>query len=259
MSQRTKLLVAGGAAGVVLVVFAVWFFIFRDTAPDAVSLEGAIDAVTTTTVASSGETTTTTSGGDETTTTAPGTGDSLDGTWTIDTTRGAGDVEASSYAGYRVQEELARIGTVTAVGRSTSLLGSFTFADSTLTAGDIVVDMTQLTSDSGGRDRQMQTQALETNTFPEASFVLTAPVDLGAVPQPNVPFQADVTGDLMIHGVTQSVTIPIEGQLVDDTVVIVGSTDVLFSDYDIDRPSAAIVLSVEDEGVMEFQLFLVRS
>lgn len=251
MSNRTSIL-AIAAAGLVAVVAAVWFFVLRDTAPDAVSLEGAIGAASTTTTSldDSSETTTTTTSGEPVV---------LDGEWTIDSERGDGVVENSSFVGYRVQEELASIGTTTAVGRSTALEGSFTFGGSSLSAGEITVDMTQLISDSRGRDSQMRTQALETNAFPEASFVITEPVELGSVPQPGEPFQAEITGDLTIHGVTQSVTIPIEGQLADDTVVVVGSTEIAFADYEIDRPRAAIVLSVEDRGIMEFQLFLTKA
>lgn len=247
MSNRAKLLTAGGAAGVVLVVFAIWFFVFRDDAPAAVNLDDAVGSVTSTTRAN--------------TPTSAGTADpeSLDGTWTIDTAVGGGVVEQSSFVGYRVQEELASIGAKTAVGRTTALLGEFTFEDQTLTAGEVVVDMTQLTSDSRGRDGQMRTQALETNTFPEASFVLTEPVELAAAPEPESSFTANATGDLTIHGVTQSVTVPIQGQRIGDTIVVVGSIEILFADYQIERPRAAVVLSVEEQGEMEFQLFLTRS
>lgn len=247
MSNRAKLLTAGGAAGVVLVVFAIWFFVFRDDAPAAVNLDDAVGSVTSTTRANTPTTT--------------GTADpeSLDGTWMIDTTVGGGVVEQSSFVGYRVQEELASIGAKTAVGRTTALSGEFTFEDRTLTAGEVVVDMTQLTSDSRGRDGQMRTQALETNAFPEASFVLTEPVELAAAPEPESSFMANATGDLTIHGVTQSVTVPIQGQRIGDTIVVVGSIEILFADYQIERPRAAVVLSVEEQGEMEFQLFLTRA
>jgi hypothetical protein len=40
---------------------------------------------------------------------------------------------------------------------------------------------------------------------------------------------------------------------------VVGSNPVVFADYDIDPPSAMAVLSVADNGVMEFQLLFERS
>lgn len=239
MSNRTKYL--AGAVAVLLAAFAVWFFAFRDTGPPEATLEDAVGSVTsTTTGADAGD--------------AP-----LDGTWTIDTAVGGGVLEDGSFVGYRVQEELANIGAKTAVGRTTSLSGSFTFQGTALLAAEVVADLSRLQSDSGGRDRQMRSQALETDSFPEARFTLTEPVDLGTVPAAGESFAVDAVGDLTIHGVTRSVTVPIEGQLVGDTVVVVGRITVAFADYDIDQPRAVVVLSVADEGEMEFQLFLTRS
>jgi polyisoprenoid-binding protein YceI len=240
MTNRTKYL-AAGAAGLVLVVFAVWFLIFRDTAPPAASLDDAIGSVTSTTTA------------------AGSVGGSLDGTWIVNTTVGDGVLDDGSYVGYRVQEELATIGAKTAVGRTPALTGSFEFSGATLSTATIEADLGQLTSDDSRRDGAIRRQALETDTFPEASFVLTAPVDLGTAPGAGQSFTVDATGDLTIHGVTRNVTVPINGQLVGDTVVVVGRVEIKFADYDIEKPTAGIVLSVDDVGEMEFQLFLARS
>ena len=61
-------------------------------------------------------------------------------------------------------------------------------------------------------------------------------------------------GDFTLHGVTRRVEIPLEGQLTDGLVVVVGSLEIEFADYDIVAPTAPIVVSVEDRGIMEFQL-----
>jgi polyisoprenoid-binding protein YceI len=256
LNSRTKYLIAG-ASGLVVAVVAIWFVFFRDTAPDAVNLDDAVGAVTSTTAAPATPTTSssdTAPDQDQPTDTAE-----LDGTWVIDTTIGAGSVEDGSFVGYRVKEELASIGAKTAVGRTTSLSGTLTFEGSTLTAATVVADLTGLTSDSRGRDGQMRTQSLETNTFPEATFVLTAPVDLGTAPAEGESFSVQAQGDLTIHGVTRAVAVPIDGQLTAGIVVVVGRIEILFADYDIDKPEALRVLSVEDTGEMEFQLFLARS
>lgn len=241
MSNRSRNLAIGGAVGLAIVVLAVWFLIFRDTAPPEASLDDAIGSVSSTTLGSGSP------------------GGALDGSWTVDTTAGGGVLDDGSYVGYRVQEELATIGAKTAVGRTPALTGSFDFGGSTLTAASLVADVTQLTSDDSRRDGAIRRQALETSTFPEASFALTAPIDLGTVPTGGETFTVEATGDLTLHGVTRSVTVPISGQLVGDTVVIVGKLVISFADYDIDKPTAGIVLTVDDVGEMEFQLFLTRS
>lgn len=241
MSNRTKYLAAGGAAGLLLVVFAVWFLIFRDTAPPAASLDDAISAVTSTT----------SDGGSAAA--------SLDGFWTIDTTIEEGIVDGGSYVGYRIQEEFANVGAKTAVGRTTAISGTFEFSGTILSAASVTADLSALQSDSSRRDGQMQTQALETNAFPEASFTLTSPVELGSPPAADESFTAEASGDLTIHGVTRGVTVSIEGRLLGEIVVIIGRVDILLADYDIDEPQANLVLSVDDTAEMELQLFLTRS
>lgn len=249
LSNRTKLAAGAGSAALVLVVFVAWFLFFRETAPPAVSLDDAVGSVTSTTT--TGDTTTTITGA--------GSDGFFDGTWTIDSAVGGSVVEEGSFVGYRVKEELANIGAKTAVGRTTALAGTFEFNGTTLSGAEIVADLTQLTSDNGSRDRQMRTQAIETDTFPEAQFSLDSPADLGSVPVDGLTFSIEATGSLTIHGVTQAVTVPIEGQVIGETIVIVGRIEILFDDYGIDPPTAARVLSIEDQGEMEFQLFLTMS
>ena len=69
----------------------------------------------------------------------------------------------------------------------------------------------------------------------------------------------DAVGDLTLHGVTRSVTIPLEAKLVDGTIVVTGLYDLTFSDFDIEKPVSAAVLSIEDRGQMELQLFFTKS
>ena len=167
--------------------------------------------------------------------------------------------DGSSFAGYRVEEELARIGAVTAVGRSTVLTGSLVFDGAAITEVVIEVDLTALTSDDSRRDGALRRQALETNTYPTTTFTLTQPIPIDAVPAEGEALSVTATGDLTLHGVTREVQIPMEGQLVGDRVAVVGSLEIVFADYDMDTPSAFIVLAIDDHGIMEFQLVFERS
>jgi polyisoprenoid-binding protein YceI len=88
--------------------------------------------------------------------------------------------------------------------------------------------------------------------------VLTEPIDFGAAVTSGEAVTVNAVGELTIHGVTTTVSIPLEAQLVDDTIVVVGSLDVTFSDYGVSVPSAPIVVSAEDHGVVELQLFFSR-
>jgi len=98
--------------------------------------------------------------------------------------------------------------------------------------------------------------ALETSRFPTATFTLTAPLELGDEAADGQSVSVTAVGDLTIHGETQRVDFPLEAQLVDGTVVLVGSLDLTFSDYGVDAPSSPIALSVDDNGILELQFLL---
>ena len=66
------------------------------------------------------------------------------------------------------------------------------------------------------------------------------------------------TGELTLNGVTNTVELPLQAQLVDGAILVTGSTEILFADYSVTAPSAPVVVSVEDNGILEFQFWLAR-
>ncbi|MET0457685.1 MAG: YceI family protein, partial [Ilumatobacteraceae bacterium] len=179
------------------------------------------------------------------------------GTWNVDTTIGEFNDEDSTgtFVGFRIDEELSGIGSTTAVGRTPDVSGSITIDGTTLTAATFEADMTTITTNDGRRDDKVQ-GALETGEFPTATFVLTEPVELGDAAATGAAVDVQATGDLTVHGVTTTVTLPLQAQLVDGVVVVVGSIDITFADYGVSVPSSPIVVSAEDTGILELQLFL---
>lgn len=249
MNKRN--LFIGLAFAIIAVVGGVWFFFIRSDAPPPASLEDAVAAVTedTTTLAPSGQDAATTAAPQ--TTSAPVATDGLDGSWVVD--------QADSFAGYRIGEELASIGTATAVGRSSDIEASLTFAGSAVTEFTVTVDMTTLQSDRSRRDGALASRGLETAQFPTASFVLTEPIDLGAAPADGDTVAATAVGDLTLHGVTNSISMALEGSLVGGIMVVVGSTEVALTDYAIEAPTGFSVLTIEEVGTIEVQLAFVPS
>ena len=151
-------------------------------------------------------------------------------------------------------EELVGIGTATAVGRTPDVTGSLTLAGSTITEATFEADLTTLQSDSGMRDGQLGRQGLETDTYPTATFVLAEPIELDSVPAEGEAIAATAVGDLTLHGVTQRVEIPLEAKLSNGVVTVVGSLPVVFADYGMTAPESMRVLSIDENGTMEFQL-----
>lgn len=251
--RRVAVVLAGAVAVAVLAVVA-YLVLFRGTAADEVDLDAAADAA-------ARPTSTATDDGagapSQSPTTAPSPVE-LDGTWSV--VPGEADtVDDGTFVGYRVQEELAGVGSTTATGRTPAVTGSMTIEDLVVTDVDIEADLTQLRSDASFRDRALGRQGLEVDTFPTATFALTEPMELPDGAASGEPVEVDAVGELTLHGVTQAVTWPLQAQLVGETIVVVGSLDIAMADHDITPPSAQRVLSIDDAGVAELQLRLTRS
>ena len=241
-------LVAAGALG-----FSYLFL--RDPAPAAVGLATGSPSAT-----ASAEATASQAAGSAapTSTATTGGGAGLDGTWSVDPTVGSFADFSGSFVGYRVQEELANVGAATAVGRTPDVTGSLVLEGNTIRSVEIAADLSTLQSDNNVRDGQLRRQALETGTFPEATFVLTAPIELASVPADGAVIAVTAVGDLTIHGQTRSVELPLEARVSGDVVTVTGSTEIVFADYGIAQPQSFMVLSIADTGIIEVQLQMTR-
>ena len=239
--MRRGWIIAGSLATAVAVLagVGVWYFVFRDTAPPKVNIESASKSV------GSGDSGTSTTGG----------GSGVDGVWAVDKSVGSFSDFTSAFVGYRVNEELAGVGAKTAFGRTPDVSGTLTIAGTSVTDAQFQVDLTTLQSDESQRDDQIHHQALETDRFPTAKFALTQPIDLGTIPTANQTIHVNAVGKLTLHGVTRDVTIPLDAKLVNNTIVVTGQLGITFADYQIEKPHSFKVLSIEDKGIMELQLF----
>ncbi|CAQ00972.1 YceI family protein [Clavibacter sepedonicus] len=170
---------------------------------------------------------------------------------TLDTSNLSGEwqIGTGSTAGYRVAEVLN--GTdVTVVGKTEDVTGSITVDGSTLSAATVKVDVASIATDAAPRDEYFRSTAMEVSKYPDATFTLTQPVD-AAVPASGQVATVDATGELTMHGVTQTVTVPLQAALTDDGVQVSGSIPVTFSDYGVEAPSLGFV-SVQPQGTVEF-------
>ena len=170
---------------------------------------------------------------------------------TLDTSNLSGDwkIGTGSTAGYRVAEVLN--GTdVTVVGKTEDVSGTITVDGSTLKDATVTVDVGTIATDQAPRDDYFRGTAMEVSKYPDATFKLTQPVD-AAVPASGQVATVQATGELTMHGVTQSVTVPLQAALSGDGVQVSGSIPITFSDYGVEAPSLGFV-KVEDSGSVEF-------
>ena len=250
---RWRWLAPAVAVPVLLAAAGLWWFVLRHDTPAAVDLDRALAGIEAAPAAAA--TTATSIAPATATATAPAAG-AADGTGRVD--RSLTNAQGSgSFAGFRIAEVLVSVGKATAVGRTPSVEGTITVSGSTVTAAQIAADLTDITTHDSRRDGAVQ-RALATSRYPDATFVLTQPIQVGSVPTDGQRITVPATGDLTIRGVTRSVTVEVQAQLQGDVLVVVGSAPVVLADYGVTAPTAPVVASVAGEGTFEFQLYFRR-
>ena len=239
MSTRRKFIagVAGLFAAGVVAAAGAWYFVLRNDSPPPVSLATAVQAVRATTPTDG------LSSSDAST--------DLKGTWTL--VQGA-----NSFVGYRVNENLAGVGSVTAVGRTTAIEGSLSFDGSAITATNVTADVSKLASDKAMRDDQLKQQALQSAKYPTATFALTSPISIAELPDDGETVTQTINGKLTLHGVTRDISMQVQGVLDGSQLIVVGGTNIAFADYGIESPKSMAVLSIDDHGTLELQLVFAR-
>src|SRR6478735_9937282 len=183
-------------------------------------------------------------------------GGSVDGNWTLT----ANDTNGS-FVQYRVHEQFAA-GLVDneATGKSTDVTGSMTVAGTTVSGIEVEANLAALRSDKEFRDNALKSRGLETDKFPTAKFVADGPVKLPSTPTKGKTVNVDVPGKLTLHGVTKSVTAPIEARWDGATIqVVVKSLPVQLGDYGITPPTGGPIAEVDDHGDLELQLFFTKA
>jgi polyisoprenoid-binding protein YceI len=162
------------------------------------------------------------------------------------------------FVGYRVHEKLRGLDKEV-TGRTPDVSGTMTIVGNQVTAADITADLTALKTDDPLRDGAVKRMGLETNTYPDGTFVLTEPIPLSAPPTAGQEVTATAKGNFTIHGVTKPVEVPITASWDGDQIRVAtrgGGVRIQFQDYGF-GPLSVQVAQTDDFGFFEFQLLFV--
>lgn len=176
----------------------------------------------------------------------------VDGEWTVSNRPGAN----RSAAGFTFNEVLPGERRETS-GSTQGVSGGVTIADSTVTAGEIVVDMANITTDSDVRDNNVRNKILHTDKFPESTFVLTEPADISGVGGNGTVSQVELTGELTIYGETQPVTHVFDVARSGDHLVIAGDVPINRVDFGVVTPEL-VAAKIAEEGQINIRVNLVK-
>jgi polyisoprenoid-binding protein YceI len=167
---------------------------------------------------------------------------------------GAWRPTSGSRAGYRVHETLFGQGT-TAVGRTEAVRGRLVISATTVESATFTVDLRTVSSDREPRDAQFRGRIMDTARFPNATFELSSPVRLSALPENLELIDVTARGRLTLHGTTRAVRVRLAARRNGTRIEINGSIPVGFADYGIPNPSLGPA-STDDHGEIELLLVL---
>lgn len=165
---------------------------------------------------------------------------------------------SDSFVGYRAEEVLAGISQTT-TGRTPDVTGTLTISGTAIDDVTMTAKLTTLSSGTELRDNRARA-ALGTDQFPDATFVLTEPIELPRVPKAGGDITVTAIGDLTVKNITQRVEIPLQGSWDGRQIQIVTATPfpIKFSTFQVDIGGFRPFAEVDDAGALEIDLLLSK-
>ncbi|GCE20146.1 YceI family protein [Dictyobacter kobayashii] len=153
-------------------------------------------------------------------------------------------VPAQTTASYSVYENLVFQNKPNndAVGTTHSVQGNFHIRTGTsplVEAMNVKVDLSTLQTDSPMRDNYVRQHALETDTYPDATFISVSTQGLPASYSDGQSVHFQLTGNLTMHGKTNKEVFDVQGKVVSKTITGTATSTIYMTDFGIQPPNLA--------------------
>lgn len=129
-----------------------------------------------------------------------------------------------------------------AIGTTHSVSGNFSIKTGTsplVAAMNMQVDLRTLQTDSSRRDNYVRQNALQTDTYPYATFVSTSTQNLPASYTDGQTVQFQLTGNLTMHGKTNGEVFAVKGKVEGKTITGTATSTIYMTDFGIQPPNLA--------------------
>jgi len=164
-------------------------------------------------------------------------------------------VPAQTTASYSVYENLVFQNKPNndAIGTTHSVQGSFKIrsgASPLVAAMNITVDLRTLQSDAQRRDNYIQQNSLQTDTYPNATFVSVSTQGLPASYTDGQTVHFQLTGNLTMHGKTNKEVFDVQGKVVGNTITGTATSTIYMTDFGIEPPNLANIAIAQNKVVI---------
>ena len=165
----------------------------------------------------------------------------VDGEWVV-TTKPGKNMTSAGFTFYELLPGDER----TTSGSTQDVEGEMTIEGGSLTAGEVTVNMGNIVTDKDVRDENVRRKILHTEEYPESTFVLTEPADVSQLPEDGSAGTVTLTGDLTIHGKTNSITQEFNALRTGDNVIVHADVPINRLDYGVETPEFVAAKIAED-------------
>jgi polyisoprenoid-binding protein YceI len=140
-----------------------------------------------------------------------------------------------------------------AVGTTHSVTGNFkvqTGSSPTVEGMNIQVDLRTLQTDSTMRDNYVRRNALQTDTYPYATFVSVSTQGLPSSYSDGQSVHFQLTGNMTMHGKTNKEVFDVQGKVVGNTITGTATSTIYMTDFGIQPPDLANIAIAQNKVVV---------
>ena len=164
-------------------------------------------------------------------------------------------VPAQTTASYSVYENLVFQNKPNndAIGTTHSVQGSFkirTGASPVVAAMNITVDLSTLQSDAQRRDNFIKQNSLQTDSYPNATFVSVSTQGLPSSYSDGQTVHFQLTGNLTMHGKTNKEVFDVQGKVMGNTITGTATSTIYMTDFGIEPPNLANIAIAQNKVVI---------
>ena len=164
-------------------------------------------------------------------------------------------VPAQTAASYKVHENLIlrNLPSTDAIGTTHSVQGSFRLRTETsplVAAMNITVDMSSLQTNEPMRARFVRRNALETDSYPTATFVSTCARGLPATYSDGQMVNFQLVGNLTLHGKTNQEVFAVQGTVTGQMVTGTATSTIYMTDFGVQPPNLVNIAVAENKVII---------
>jgi polyisoprenoid-binding protein YceI len=140
-----------------------------------------------------------------------------------------------------------------AIGSTHSVQGSFKIRTSgtpLVASMNITVDLSTLQSDAARRDLFIKQNSLQTDTYPNATFVSISTQGLPSSYTDGQTVHFQLTGNLTMHGATNKEVFDVQGKVVGNTITGTATSTIFMTDFGIQPPNLANIAIAQNKVVI---------